>query len=97
MYLLDIKPEADEIFKKLAKKNPKQLEIIGKKIAEIRQNPTPKYKPLRKPLQTFNRVHIDSNFVLIFRINHADTVVDVYYFDHHDNVYTWRPMIDTEK
>jgi YafQ family addiction module toxin component len=94
MYLLDIKPEADDIFNKLAKKNPKQLEIIGKKIAEIRQNPTHKYKPLRKPLHTFNRVHIDSNFVLIFRINHADKVIDIYYFDHHDNVYKWRPMID---
>ena len=32
---LDIKEEADRIFKKLAKKNPKQLMIIDKKIAEI--------------------------------------------------------------
>jgi mRNA-degrading endonuclease RelE of RelBE toxin-antitoxin system len=32
MYDLDIKPEADKIFSKLAKKNLKQLMIIDQKI-----------------------------------------------------------------
>ena len=91
MYDLDIKPEADEIFKKLAKKNRKQLEIIHKKIQEIRLNPQHIYKFLRKPLQTFNRVHIDNHFVLIFKINHQNKFIEIYYFDHHDNVYKWRP------
>lgn len=91
MYDLDIKPEADNIFKKLAKKNRKQLEVIHKKIQQIRLNPDHTYKFLREPLQTFNRVHIDKHFVLIFRINHQDKVVNIYYFDHHDNVYKWRP------
>jgi len=93
MYLLDVKPEADRIFKKLGKKNPKQLKIIDEKIVEIRQNPFHRYKPLKKPLQTFNRVHIDTHFVLIFKINHEYKVVDIYYFDHHDKVYQWRPKI----
>ena len=91
MYELDVKPEADKIFLKLAKKSPKQLEIINKKIAEIRANPLHSYKFLRKPLQSFNRVHIDTQFVLIFRIDHANEIVDMYYYDHHDNVYRWRP------
>jgi len=91
MYDLGIKPEADEIFKKLAKKDPRQLKIIGKKITEIRQNPLHRYKPLKKPLNTFNRVHIDTHFVLIFKINHELRIVDIYYFDHHDKVYRWRP------
>lgn len=91
MYELDVKPEADKIFHKLASKNPKQLEIIGKKITEIRLNPFHKYKFLRKPLEGFNRVHIDKHFVLIFRIDYEKEVVDVYYYDHHDNVYQWRP------
>jgi YafQ family addiction module toxin component len=91
MYLLDVKPEADEIFRKLAKKNPNQLIIIDKKITEIRQNPFHRYKPLRKPLHTFNRVHIDTHFVLIFKISHETKVVDIHYFDHHDKVYQWRP------
>jgi mRNA-degrading endonuclease RelE of RelBE toxin-antitoxin system len=38
MYDLNIKPEADEIFKKLAKKNRKQLEIIHKKIQETAES-----------------------------------------------------------
>lgn len=56
MYDLDIKPEADDIFNKLAKRNRKQLEIIHKKIQQIRLNPNHIYKFLREPLQTFNRV-----------------------------------------
>lgn len=93
MYELDIKLEADIIFKKLSKRNPKQLEIIHNKIEEIRQNPLHIYKFLRKPLQSFNRVHIDKSFVLIFKINHNNKSVDIYYYDHHDKVYKWRPKI----
>jgi len=91
MYDLEIKPEADEIFKKLLKRNRKQLEIIHNKIEDIRTNPEHDYKFLRKPLQTFNRVHIDAHFVLIFKINHQDKCIEIYYFDHHDNAYKWRP------
>jgi len=91
MYDLDIKPEADKIFSKLSSKNQKQLHIINKKILGIRSNPYHKYKFLRKPLQTFNRVHIDKHFVLVFKIKHAERVIDVYYYDHHDKVYKWRP------
>ncbi|MAG15863.1 hypothetical protein CMO88_02275 [Candidatus Woesearchaeota archaeon] len=90
MYDLGIKPEVDKIFKKLANKNPNQLRIINKKLLSIREHPQHEYKFLRKPFQTFNRVHIDKHFVLIFKINHKDKVVDVYYYDHHDKVYQWR-------
>lgn len=91
MYDLDIKEEADKIFQKLAKKNPKQMKIIDKKVAEMRLNPHHKYKFLRSPLQTFNRVHIDRHFVLVFKIDHENKVVVIFYYDHHDNVYNWRP------
>ena len=91
MYELDIKPEADKIFGKLAKKNPKQLMIIHKKILGIRKNPHHEYKFLKNPLHTFNRIHIDKSFVLIFKLEHKQKVVDVCYYDHHDNVYLWRP------
>ncbi|MBI2112762.1 addiction module toxin RelE [Candidatus Woesearchaeota archaeon] len=90
MYDLDVKPEVDKIFRKLAKKNPKQLMIINKKIMEIRERPEG-YKFLRSPLNSFNRVHIDNNFVLIFKIDHQNKTVDIYYFDHHDYVYQWQP------
>ena len=80
MYDLDVKPEADKIFSKLAKKNPKQLMIIDKKIKEIRKDPHG-YKFLRKPLHGFNGVHIDKHFVLVFKIVHEKQVIDIYYYD----------------
>ncbi len=91
MYGLYIKPEADKIFRKLQKKNQHILGIIDKKLQEIRTTPNHEYKFLRKPLQNFNRVHIDSNFVLIFRIDHQSKKVEVFTFEHHDTVYQWRP------
>lgn len=90
MYGLEIKPEADKIFSKLSKKNPAQLKTIFNKINEIKSNPFHIYKFLRKPLQTFNRVHIDKHFVLIFKIDHTQKIVDVYYYGHHDKIYKWR-------
>ena len=91
MYSLEVKEEADRIFKKLMRKNIKQLSIIDKKIQEIRENPNHAYKFLRQPLQSFNRVHIDKSFVLIFKIEHERKMIVIYYYDHHDNVYKWRP------
>ena len=91
MYELEVKLEADKIFQKLTRKNPKQLEIINKKVIAIRSNPNHSYKFLRSPLQGFNRVQIDTHFVLIFKIDHIRKTVILYYYDHHDNVYKWRP------
>jgi len=91
MYSLEIKEEADKIFHKLLKKNRQQLEIIHKKIKGIKENPGHEYKFLKNPLQNFNRVHIDAHFVLIFKIDHIRKTVVIYYFDHHDKVYDWKP------
>jgi len=91
MYELDIKPTADRIFRKLARKNPHRLGMIHKKLQEIREHPEHAYKFMRAPLQMFNRVHIDSSFVLIFQVHHAEQMVELWYFDHHDRVYAWRP------
>jgi len=90
MYDLEIKPEADKIFSKLSKKNSQQLKSISNKITQIRKNPFG-HKYLRKPLNGFNRVHIDTSFVLIFKIDHERKIITIYYFDHHDYVYQWKP------
>jgi len=90
MYNLLIKDEADKIFKKLSKKYPAQLKKIGKKITEIRKNPFG-YNYLRKPLNGYNRVHIDKHFVLVFKIQHDEKTVEIYYFEHHDKIYKWQP------
>lgn len=94
MYDLDIKPTADKIFQKLSTRNKKQLRMIFNKIQKIRDNPNHQYKFLRKPLQNYNRVHIDKHFVLIFKIEHKKKSVVIYYYDRHDNVYKWRPQIE---
>ncbi len=94
MYDLEIKPTADKIFKKLSKKNKKQLKTIYKKIQEIRSKPQHGYKHLRPPLQNFSRAHINSHFVLIFDINHTEEIVTIYYFGHHDDVYKWRSTVE---
>jgi YafQ family addiction module toxin component len=91
MYALKVSGEADTIFFKLAKKNKTRLEMINKKIQEIRENPQHTYKYLKQPLQGYNRTHIDSCFVLIFRVDHSIKRIEVCYFDHHDNIYKWRP------
>ena len=91
MYELDVKEKADKVFFKLAKKDPNKLRNINKKIYEIRLNPFHEYKFLKKPLQNFNRVHIDKNFVLVFRIDHFSKKVVLYNYEHHDKVYSWRP------
>ncbi len=92
MYDLDVKPEADKIFRKLVKKNIKHLKVINKKIEWIRKNPEHEYKFLRKPLQNFNRVHIEKHFVLIFKINHKKKIVEIYFYGHHNEVYQWKPV-----
>ncbi|MGD9275653.1 MAG: hypothetical protein PVJ67_00610 [Candidatus Pacearchaeota archaeon] len=91
MYSLEIKEEADKTFSKLSRKNLKQLKMIDKKIKKIRQEPLHSYKFLKKPLQKFNRVHVDNSFVLVFKIDPPRETVIIFYFDHHDKVYQWKP------
>ena len=90
-YALDVKPTADGIFARLSRRDPELLRKVHLKIWQIRKNPHHTYKFLKGPISGFNRVHIDTHFVLIFRIDHAAAVVDIHYFDHHDRVYAWRP------
>ncbi|MBI4214595.1 type II toxin-antitoxin system RelE/ParE family toxin [archaeon] len=86
MYDLELRKTVEKIFKKLARKNPKQLEIINKKILEIRENPQ-HYKNLHPPLQNLKRVHIDKSFVLTFSVDENRKVVMLEDFDHHDSIY----------
>jgi len=86
MYKIVVRKSIETIFLKLAKKNPKQLEIIDKKIEEIRRNPQ-HYKNLRTPLQHLKRVHIDKSFVMIFSVNESTKTVIIEDYDHHDKIY----------
>ncbi len=86
MYDYELRRSVEKIFFKLAKKNPKQLEIIYKKIEEIRQNPH-HYKNLRSPLQHLKRIHIDKSFVLVYSIDEQRKTIIIEDYDHHDNIY----------
>ena len=86
MYRVGFRKSVERKLQKLAKKNPKQMEIVIKKIEEIRENPH-RYKNLRKPLQHLKRVHIDSSFVLIFSIDEGKKMVIIEDYDHHDKIY----------
>ncbi|MBW2995557.1 type II toxin-antitoxin system RelE/ParE family toxin [Candidatus Woesearchaeota archaeon] len=86
MYSIINSPHIDKIFLKLSKKNPKQMEIIAKKVEEIAENPN-RYKNLRAPLNEFKRVHIDKHFVLIFSIDENSNTITLEDFDRHDNIY----------
>ena len=70
------------------KKDPRRYKIFIKKVEEIITSDTVnRYKNLRKPLQDFKRVHIDSHFVLVFKYEKSEDAIYFYDFDHHDNIY----------
>jgi YafQ family addiction module toxin component len=85
IYDLDTAEKLDGAFKKLAKKDRKQLERINKKVVEIRKNPYLE-KPLKAPLQGRRRAHIGS-FVLVYSIDETRKTVKLLEYDHHDKVY----------
>lgn len=86
IYTLYYRPNIDKIFRNLAKKNPKKLEIISKKLEKIVQNPH-RYKNLRYPLNNWKRVHIDRHFVLTFSIDEDTKTVILEDYEHHEKIY----------
>lgn len=85
-YEISISVNLDRIFKKLRKKNKKQLEIIHKKIHQILENPY-HFKPLRGDKHGARRVHIDKSFVLTYEIDETNKIIKLLDYDHHDNIY----------
>ncbi len=85
MYELSIRPSLEKKLGKL-KKNPKQLQIILKKVDEILLNPH-RYKNLRVPLNDWKRVHIDKHFVLTFSVDEKNKTVILEDYEHHDKIY----------
>jgi len=86
MYNLYILPQVDRIFKKLKKKNKKQLLAINKKIEQILKNPKIG-KPLHFPLQNMRRVHIQKSFVLIYDFQEKGKTVTIRDYGHHNTIY----------
>ena len=74
----EIHPDLDKTLAKLSKKDPKQFEILLKKIEEVIKSDPSHYK----------RVHVKSSFVLLFR--HEESKIIFRYYDHHDNIYDFK-------
>lgn len=85
-YFLDIPEYLDKKFEKLSKKDKKQLQIIDRKIEQIRKNPY-HFKPLRGDMKGIRRVHIGKSFVLTYEIIESQKIVRLLDFDHHDKIY----------
>ena len=85
-YSLIISDAADKKFQKLRKKNKKQIDIIGNKIRQIRENPY-HFKPLRGDMHGARRVHIDKSFVLTYEVIETEKAVRVLDYNHHDKIY----------
>lgn len=90
MFDFDLSDELKIKIRKLVKRDHKKVEIINKKIKEIitnDNNTIDRYKNLRHDLSDKKRVHIDTHFVLTFKIYKQENFILFIDFDHHDNVY----------
>jgi mRNA interferase RelE/StbE/toxin YoeB len=77
------------MFKKLERRDPKQIEAIDKKIKQILEDPF-HFKPLRFPMQNLRAVHTIDPFVLVYEIDENKKVIIIRSYGHHDEVYKKR-------
>jgi YafQ family addiction module toxin component len=90
MFSFDLTDELKFKIKKLLKKDKKKVEIINKKIKQIVSSSLQSinhYKNLRNEMKDFKRVHIDSSFVLIFKVDMNKKFILFVDFDHHNRIY----------
>jgi len=77
-----------KILKKLMKKDKTRCEATLKKMYEIiNSSDFSHYKNLSYDMNKFKRVHIDSHFVLIFKINENKKIIKFEDLQHHDYIY----------
>lgn len=90
MFSFDLTDELKFKIKKLLKKDKKKVKILNKKIKQIVSSSLQSinhYKNLRNEMKDFKRVHIDSSFVLIFKVDMNKKFILFVDFDHHDRIY----------
>ena len=90
MFDFDFTNELKAIIEKLSKRDEKRTEIINKKIKQIINSDNisiQHYKNLKYDLKEFKAVHVDSSFVLVFKVDIKNNFVLFVDFDHHDRVY----------
>ena len=88
MYNFERSDKLIKILKKLFKKDKVRYEATMKKIQEVISSENPqRYKNLSYGLSDFKGVHIDSHFVLIFKVNEKDKLIRFEDLQHHDTAY----------
>jgi len=85
-YSLKVKPSLGKLFEKIGKKDPVQLEAIRKKVEQILEDPY-RFKPLSAGMKNKRRVHVYKSFVLVYEIRENEKIVEIWDYDHHDNIY----------
>lgn len=77
-----------KIVNKLYYQDKRKYLILKKKVEQIiNSEKINHYKNLRKPMHQYKRVHINSNFVLIFEHDESEETIIFENFDHHKNIY----------
>ena len=88
MYEFDRSEKLKKILIKLSKKDKNRYETTLKKIKEVLNSSDPNhYKNLSHDMKAFKRVHIDSHFVLIFKVDEENKVIKFEDLQHHDIIY----------
>ncbi len=88
MYSLERSERHDTNLRRHLKKDKVRYEATIKKIEEIISSGDPEhYKNLSYDMKEFKRVHIDSHFVLIFKVDKNKNVIRFEDMRHHDDIY----------
>ncbi|MFA5856852.1 MAG: addiction module toxin RelE [Candidatus Pacearchaeota archaeon] len=90
MFNFDLTDELKFIIQRLSKKDKKRIEILNKKTKQIINSDSfsiQHYKNLRHDLKDFKRVHIDTSFVLVFKVDIQNNHILFVDFSHHDEIY----------
>jgi YafQ family addiction module toxin component len=77
-----------KILKKLFKKDKIRYEATIKKIQEVISSEDPnRYKNLSYDLSDFKGIHIDTHFILIFKVDNSAKLIKFEDLKHHDDAY----------
>ncbi|MFH1056064.1 MAG: addiction module toxin RelE [Candidatus Altiarchaeota archaeon] len=88
MYELELSEKLEKILGKLLNKDKVRYEATLKKMGEISTSTNiHHYKNLKHTMKGFKRVHIDSHFVLIFRVDENRNAIRFEDLQHHDHIY----------
>ncbi len=88
MYSLERSEKLKKILNKLFKKDKVRYEATLRKISEATKSNNPHhYKDLSYDMKEFKRVHIDSHFVLIFKVEENKKLIKFEDLQHHDYIY----------